>query len=188
MTKLGKIFTTIMMLLSVMFFMAAVMVNATHVDYTEALNDPFYGLKAVAQREQAKKQDLTDAIQKLKDEIVLELASRRSALAALQTQFEQLDFDVKEKEKELATKQTELTQLATTDKDTKDELIKLGQANEETKAQLQQARAERDAQFQKVRQAYSELLKLQGEHKTLQTQYNQMNPSASTELSPSDVR
>ncbi len=54
MTRLGKVFTTILMLLSVTFFVIAVLANLTYVNYTPILNNPDTGLKAVAQRLQTR--------------------------------------------------------------------------------------------------------------------------------------
>ena len=187
MTKLGKIFTTIMMLLSVMFFVAALLANMTYVDYGPILNTPETGLKAVAQKNQARVTALNEQIQKLKQTIEVELASRSAALAALQQQLEQLDFQVRSMEKALDDKQAEVLQLAQTEQSTKDDLIAASQENDKTKTQLAQTRADRDKLFGNFKNSYAELLKLQGDHKTLQTQYNLLNnrPSAS-DNSPSD--
>ncbi len=123
MTKLGKVFTTIMMLLSVMFFLAALLANMTHVDYGPILNTPETGLKAVAQKKQAEVTALTAQIEKLKQTIETELATRTAALAALHMQLEDLDFQVRGMEKALDVKQAEVLQLAQTEQSTKDDVI-----------------------------------------------------------------
>lgn len=184
MTKLGKIFTTIMMLLSVMFFLAALLANMTYVDYVPLLNAPEIGLKAVAQRQQAKVASLNDQIQKLKQTIELELTTRTAALGALQVQLERLDFQVRSMEKALDTKQAEVLQLAQTEQSTKDDLIAASKENERMREEMKQLLADRSKAFANFKNAYAELLKLQGDHKTLQTQYNSLNSTASA--SPSD--
>jgi hypothetical protein len=179
MTQLGKVFTGILMVLSVIFFLAAVMANATHVDYREALNDPTTGLKAVAAREQAKVAELTTLVEQQKEAVVIELSARRAALTSLQTQLEQINFEVQQKEQDLAARQVELTQLAATEQTTQQEVIERSAENERMLAQLTQARQARDAQFAKLVQAYDQYLRLQGEHKTLQLQVEELNTSPS---------
>lgn len=188
MTKLGKIFTTMMMLLSVMFFLAALLANMTYVDYVPLLNTPETGLKAVAQKQQAKVTALNDQIQKLKQTIEVELATRTAALGALQIQLEQLDFQVRGMEKALDAKQAEVLQLAQNEQSTKDDLIASSKENDRAKEDLKQMLADRAKAFTNFKNAYAELLKLQGDHKTLQTQYNLLNQTASatSDNSPSD--
>ncbi len=187
MTKLGKIFTTIMMMLSIMFFLAGLLANMTYVDYVPLLNTPETGLKAVAQAQQARVNALNEQIQKLKQSIEVELASRTAALSALQIQLEQLDFEVRDLEKALDTKQTEVLQLAQAEQSTKDDLIAASAENEKSKAELAQYRADRDKLFTSFKSSYAELLKLQGDHRTLQTQYEMLNkPAGSVDNSPSD--
>ncbi len=184
MTKLGKIFTSIMLMLSVLFFVSALLANLTHVDYGPILNTPETGLKAVATKQQARVSALTEQIQKLKQQIEVELASRTAALAALQIQLEQLDFQVRNMEKALDAKQSEVLQLAQAEQSTKDDLIAASQENDKTKADLEQVRADREKLFASYKNGYSELLKMQGDHKTLQTQYNLLKTPADS--SPSD--
>jgi chromosome segregation ATPase len=187
MTKLGKIFTTIMMLLSVMFFLAALLANMSYVDYGPILNAPEVGLKAVAQKQQARVTALNDQIQKLKQTIEVELASRSAALAALQMQLDVMDNEVRGLEKTLDTRQGEVLTLAQTEQSTKDDLIAASQENDKTKALLAQTRADRNKVFNDFKNAYAELLKLQGDHRTLQTQYNELNkPASASDASPSD--
>lgn len=187
MTKLGKIFTSIMMLLSIMFFLAGLLANMTYVDYVPLLNTPETGLKAVAQKQQARVAALNDQIQKLKQNIEVELASRTAALSALQIQLEQLDFQVRDMEKALDAKQAEVLQLAQTEQSTKDDLIVASKENDQSKAELAQTRADRDKLFASFKSSYAELLRLQGDHKTLETQFSLLNkPTTAGDVSPSD--
>lgn len=188
MTKLGKVLTSIMMFLSIMFFLGALLANMTYVDYVPLLNAPEIGLKAVAQKQQARVTALNDQIQQLKKTIEVELASRTAALGALQIQLEQLDFQVRDLEKALDTKQSEVLQLAQAEQSTKDDLIAASKLNDQTKEELKQTLATRAKAFESFKNAYADLLKLQGDHKTLQTQYNLLNKTASaSDNSPSDA-
>ncbi len=188
MTKLGKVLTSIMMFLSIMFFLGALLANMTYVDYVPLLNAPEIGLKAVAQKQQARVTALNDQIQQLKKTIEVELASRTAALGALQIQLEQLDFQVRDLEKALDTKQSEVLQLAQAEQSTKDDLIAASKLNDQTKEELKQTLATRAKAFESFKNAYADLLKLQGDHKTLQTQYNLLNKTASaSDNSPSDT-
>ncbi len=182
MTKLGKVFTVLVLSMSTLFFVVAIVVNSTHVDYSAALNDPTFGLKAVATREQSRVRELQELVEKQKQAVAVEIAARQSALAALQVQLEQLDFDVQQKQTELAAKQAELTQVAKAEQASQDELVAQSKLNEEARKAMLDAQAQRDASFVKFRDAYGELLKLQGEYKTLQMQVDQMTKSPSNQI------
>lgn len=179
MTKLGKIFTAILLGLSVMFFGVAIVVNATHVDYGDTLNDPTLGLKAIAQREQKRVSELTDMVAKQKEEILIETAARRAALASLQVQMEQLQFELTQKENEYAQKRTELTQTVVTEQASQEEQAARAKDVDAARDAMVVAKKNRDDQFQKLRQAYGQFIQLQGDYKTLQMQADQLTTSPS---------
>lgn len=174
MTLLGKVFIGMVLILSVIFFMSAVMVNATHISYRDMVEDKDDGLKALLAREQSKSRELTELVQKQKDAMAIEQLARRAALSSLQTQLELLISDVSEKEKELAAKQSQLTQLAATEQLTQQELAARTKENEELRAQLVQAREDRNAQFQKFVQTYDQYIRLQGDKDTLEAQAKEL--------------
>ncbi len=96
MTLLGKVFTGLIFLLSVIFFALAVAVNASHINQkTRAAN---FQTKASAAEQ--RNQQLTTTLEELKTELAIEQAARRTALASLQTQYEQAVNDYQSKEAE----------------------------------------------------------------------------------------
>jgi hypothetical protein len=170
MTLLGKIFTGMVLILSVIFFTLSAAVSGSHISYRDLVEDKNTGLKVVLAREQAKSKELTELVERLKDAMAVEQGARRAALSSLQTQLERYISDVAEKEKELAAKQSQLTTLASTEQLTQQELSARTKENEALRNQLVQARGDRDAQYQKFVQTFDQYMRLQGEKKTLEEQ------------------
>ncbi|MGN6134292.1 MAG: hypothetical protein ACTHOU_07295 [Aureliella sp.] len=168
MTLLGKVFIGIVFVLSIVFFTVSLLVNASHINYRDMVEDKNTGLKSQLAREQAKSQELSELVQKQKDAMAVEQLARRSALAALQTQLEMLSSDVSEKEKELSASKSQLTQLAATEQLTQQQLAARTKENEELRNQLVQARQDRDSQYQKFVQTYDQFIRLQGDKETLE--------------------
>ena len=174
MTLLGKVFIGMIAVLSVIFFAFSLMVNASHINYRDMVEDKDTGLKALLTREQAKSRELTELVQKQKDAMAIEQLARRAALSSLQTQLELLIADVSDKEKLLAENQSQLTQLIATEQLTQQELSARSKENEELRLQLVQAREDRNAQFQKFAKTYDEFLRLQGDKDTLEAQSKEL--------------
>ena len=174
MTLLGKVFIGMIAVLSVIFFAFALMVNASHINYRDMVEDKSTGLKAVLAREQAKSRELTELVQKQKDAMAIEQLARRAALSSLQTQLEMLMADVSDKEKQLAESQSQLTQLVATEHLTQQDLAARTKENEELRKQLVQAREDRNAQYQKFVQTYDQYLRLQGDKQTLEAQSKEL--------------
>ena len=101
MTLLGKVFTGLLFLLSVIFFTLAVAVNASHVDYRKLVKDPATGYEARVKKAEEKNKQLTTTLEDTKSELSIEQAARRSALGALQTQIEQRESELAAQEGEL---------------------------------------------------------------------------------------
>ena len=111
MTLIGKIFTVLIFVMSVLFMAFSIMVFATHRNWKEFADNPTpkagkpLGLVQQLARLQAAKKDADDALQRLKTELAQEQAARKAALAALQVRSARAEQD-------LAGKQKELTDLA----------------------------------------------------------------------------
>lgn len=174
MTLLGKVFTSMVLILSVIFFTLAIAVNATHISYRELVENKSTGLKAMLAREQTKSRELVELVQQQKDAMAVEQLARRAALSSLQTELERLISDVSEKEKELAAKQSQLTQLAATEQLTQQELAARTKENEQLRGELVQAREDRNSQYQKFVQTYDQFVRLQGDQKTLEVQSKEL--------------
>lgn len=167
MTFLGRVFTFMVLVLSVIFFVLATIVTSSHIDYRNLVENKDTGFKVQVAREQAKSKELTELVEKLKDSMAVEQVGRRAALSALQTQMERINSELQEKEKLLADKQSQVTILAATEELTQKELGARTKENEELRQQLVSAREDRDTQYQKFVQTYDEFVRLQGEKDTL---------------------
>ncbi|MCC7337067.1 MAG: hypothetical protein IT422_18400 [Pirellulaceae bacterium] len=158
MTLLGKVFTGLIFLLSVIFFSLAVAVNASHINQkTLAVK---YQTEAKAAKD--KNTELTSLLESTKDELAIEQLARRSALGALQTQLGDMKNDLQQKEKQLQDAQAALTQFTSTEKQTQAELKARTDDNELLRKQMVDAREDRNQLFQRLVGAKDQLNRLQG--------------------------
>jgi hypothetical protein len=158
MNLLGKVFTGLIFLLSVIFFSLAVAVNASHINQ-KTLAEKY---QKEAQDFERKNKELTSLLEVAKDELSLEQAARRSALAALQTQLEQKKDELQKKEIELESVQSAHTNLVATEKETQQELKARTDDNELLRKQMVDAREDRNQLFQRLLASKDQLNRLQG--------------------------
>ncbi len=158
MTLLGKVFTGLIFLLSVIFFSLAVAVNASHINQ-KTLADKF---QKDAQTAQQKNTELTNLLETTRDELALEQLARRSALGALQTQLGDMTNDLQKKEKQLQDAQAALTKFTSTEKQTQTELQARTDDNELLRKQLVDAREDRNQLFQRLVGTTDQFNRLQG--------------------------
>lgn len=170
MNLLGKVFTGLIFLLSVIFFSLAVAVNASHI-HQKSEAEKF---KAQATDAENKNRELSRLLEVANDELSLEQAARRSALAALQTQLEQKKDELQKKEIELESVQSAHTMLVSTEKETQQELKARTDENELLRKQLVDARDDRNQQFQRLVAAKDQLNRLQGIHESVLARERQM--------------
>ena len=163
MTLLGKVFTGLVFLLSVIFFSLAVAVNASHINWKEQA-DKF---KKEASDTQARNAQLTSALEEMKTELAIEQYARKSALASLQTQLAQAQGDLQMQEATLADLQSAHTALVQTEQNTQLELKARTSDNELLREQFKQAKEDRNQIFQRLVAAKDEFNRLQGDYKTL---------------------
>ena len=105
MTLLGKIFTLLVLLLSVAFFLVSLIANSSHIDHKK---------KVATYQAQAKKlettvDELKKLIEQLKTASAQEQLARKTALAALQTQLEAARDQLAQANTELNDKAATLT-------------------------------------------------------------------------------
>ncbi len=163
MTLLGKVFTGLIFLLSVIFFSLAVAVNASHINQ-KTLATTF---QAQAKTAQQKNTELTGLLETTKDELAIEQLARRSALGALQTQLGDMKNDLQKKEKQLQDAQAALTQFTSTEKQTQTELQARTDDNELLRKQIVVAREDRNQLFQKLVGTTDQFIQLQGTHQSV---------------------
>ena len=153
MTFLGKIFTVLIFVMSLVFMAFAVAVSATHKNWKVLVtNDTPGSLGLVQQLQIAERnnKDLDVELGRLKAKLAAEEAARRSAISVLQTKFEDVALRLNQKEAELQ------NQLSTQSKAA--EALRTAEANVEAlrnevaglRVEIQTAQRDRDEQFAKV--------------------------------------
>ncbi len=174
MTLLGKVFTGLLFLLSVIFFTLAVAVNASHVDYRKLVKDPANGYEARLKKAELKAQQLTTTLEDTKSELSIEQAARRSALGALQTQIEQRETELAAQEAELTKLLAAHTALVSTEQQTQQDLSARTKDNETLRKQIVDAREDRDQTFGKLTKAIDEKTRLEGMYQSLNERLQQL--------------
>ena len=174
MTLLGKVFTGLLFLLSVIFFTLAVAVNASHVDYRKLVKDPATGFEARLKKAELKSQQLTTTLEETKGELSIEQAARRSALGALQTQIEQRESELAAQEAELTKLLAAHTALVLTEQQTQQDLGARTKDNETLRKQIVDAREDRDQTFGRLTKAIDEKTRLEGMFQSLNERLQQL--------------
>lgn len=170
MTLLGRIFTGLVFLLSVVFFTLAVAVNASHINQKERADT----LAKQAADAQQKNTQLTTALEEMKTELAIEQHARTSALASLQTQLAQTQSELQMQEATLADLQSAHTSLVQTEQATQLELKARTEDNELLRQQFRDAKEDRNQIFQRLVAAKDEYNRLQGDLKTLTERERQL--------------
>ena len=93
MTLLGKSFSVIIMLLSLVFMVLALAVNASHRNWRDVVLGS-NGLKTQIETKATENQQLEASRQRIQANLDRESAARRTALAALQTLQDQLEGEL----------------------------------------------------------------------------------------------
>jgi hypothetical protein len=125
MTLVGKIFTVLIFVMSIVFMAFSMMVFATHRNWKEYVTNPTTGLQTQLRLAQTAKKDADAEITKLKENLKMEMAARTSAIAVLTARNVQLDNLLSAKQKELDDLSANHTQVAAAAKTAQDRLVVL---------------------------------------------------------------
>lgn len=166
MTLLGKVFTGLVFLLSVIFFALSVAVNAQHINQKTLANT----LKTQVTNLTTENNELKGIIQDTKTELAIEQAARRNALAALQSQLDDKQDELEKQETTLANLQSAHTSTVQTLEATQVDLKKQTSDNEDLRKKFVDAKLDRDQIFQRLVAAKDEYNRLQGAMQSLQKQ------------------
>ncbi len=173
MTLLGKSFSVIIMLLSLVFMVLSLAVNASHRNWRDVvLGDN--GYVARIEKFTRENEQLTDAKARIQADLDREQASRRTALAAMQTQQDQLEGELEAalaKNQQLEAKNTELSQL---DRARAEELQKLTEETKVLRKGLRDEQAKRDQLFAETLDLTNKMNVLRGDKQTLQLRLDSM--------------
>lgn len=194
MTLLGKIFTVLIFIMSVVFFAFSVVVYATHKNWkmtaTNAKPDEKFGLGLKEQVEQARtnNKQLRQELAALQNELAKERAARRQALAVLQSKLTQYMQQLVQKETELTTLQAANGAAVQELKATQDTMARLTDEVNVLRTKIRDAEVDRDTQFASVVALTDNLNQLQGVHSRLNERRDQLVVEVSRYKKQLDVR
>lgn len=175
MTLLGKIFTVLIFIMSILFMGFSVMVYATHKNWKviatnprQGGNDKFpLGLKFQIEDARARNRAATQQMEELRNELAKERAARRSALAVLQTQVTQKSQQLDESLRNYATLQSANQAAVQELKSTQETMARLTDEVTSLRTKVREAEVDRDTQFASVVKLTDDLHQLQGVHTRL---------------------
>ena len=173
MTLVGKIFTVLVLVMSIAFMMLAVFVFATHRNWRDMVIEP-EGLKAQIEALAKTNTELRIEISRGKDHIAREQAARRFALAAGQAKLEQLDAALQQREKEYADLQAAHGTIVETLERNQTMLQSLTTQNEVLRTDIRAAQLERDQFFNQVVTLTDDVNRMEGNSRTLQEQHDML--------------
>lgn len=164
MTLVGKIFTFLILVMSVAFLMLAATVFATHVNWRDKVmgSGDAKGLKAQVEEVSDTNRRLREEIERANDRLALEQASRAYALAGLQTKLQQAVTELQVKEKQFAELQAANGTAVTTLETNSESLKKISDENALLRTDLRTAEQARDEKFNQVVQLTDKLNEMEG--------------------------
>lgn len=162
MTLLGKWFTAFTCVLSIVFMILALVVNATHRNWRDVVLDPSNGLKKRIEVVEQTNTQLRDSRERIQLALDREQASRRTALAALQTQADQLSQQLQEATARVATLEAKNTELSQLDRSRAEELQRLTEETRKLRDQIRTEQEDRDTLFAETLDLTDQMNKLRG--------------------------
>jgi len=164
MTLVGKMFTFLILVMSVAFLMLAVTVFATHRNWREVVMGGAAGpgLKAQVEEITDVNRRLHEELERSADRLAIEQASRAYALAALQTRLEQAEQALRQREREYAELQAAHGTMVTALESNEEILKKVTEEITQLRVDLREAEQARDEKFGQVVQLTDKLNELEG--------------------------
>lgn len=181
MTLLGKSFTAVILILSAVFMVLALAVNASHRNWRDVVltgvsGQP--GLKAQIESTTRTNEQLRDARQRTLASLDREQAARRTALAALQTQLDQLRSDLQNSESEVERLGAQVSVLSQTDLSRAEELERLTAENARLRTSVRTEQQDRDLLFTQTLELTDQMNKLRGFKQQLEERNRQLMAQA----------
>ncbi|MFK8113098.1 MAG: hypothetical protein AB8B91_12900 [Rubripirellula sp.] len=177
MTLLGKSFSAIILILSAVFMVLALAVNASHRNWRDVVltgvnGQPGYKAQIESMSRQA--DSLRDAAVRTRSALDREQASRRTALAALQTQLDQLRTDLQASESRTQQLKSQNNELTQTDRSRAQELSRQTAENIKLRTQIRTEQQDRDKLFTQTLELTDEMNTLRGFKLQLQERNKQL--------------
>lgn len=177
MTLLGKSFTAIILILSAIFMVLALAVNASHRNWRDVVltgvgGQP--GLKAQIEATTRENNQLRDSAARTQSALDREQAARRTALAALQTQLDQLRTALQSSEAQVQQQTAQITELVQTDRARAEELDQLTDDNVKLREKVRTEQQDRDKLFTQTLELTDQMNKLRGFKNALEERNKQL--------------
>ncbi len=122
MTFIGKVFTFIVLLQSVVFFILAAFINAKHINYRDVVENKQNGLRVQLEKEKSQVTQLKELVERRNNELATEQLARRMHVSTLETALAQKSQELVAKEQQLADEQAKTTLFETKISDSDQEL------------------------------------------------------------------
>ncbi len=188
MTLLGKIFTLLIFIMSLVFMTFSVMVYATHRNWKiAALNPPpgedghnaaalngKAGLKHQVEDKERTIEGLNAELQALISELERERVARRMAIQNLETKNLAVQDELDTERKQLEAKEAENSQLLEEAKTARDQLADLTKTVSDLEADIKEAREKRDSEFNRVVALNDKLHQNEGVRRRLEERRDQL--------------
>ena len=156
MNLLGKVFTVLILLMSVSFLMLAVVVYATHTNWKKLVDNasPGAGEKLGYVQQVREKDALIERLRgeqsRLKNALAREQAARRYALAALQSKLTNVDTALESEQKKAEESLTRATEQAAELKVALNEVDRLAKEVNQLRTDVLSAKKDRDEAFNDI--------------------------------------
>lgn len=177
MTLLGKSFTALILILSAVFMVLALAVNASHRNWRDVVltgvnGQP--GLKSQIESTTRVNEQLRDSQARTQAQLDREQAARRTALAALQTQLDQLKSDLQQSEASVQKLTAQVQELTQIDRSRAEELERLTGENAELRTSVRTEQQDRDQLFTQTLELTDQMNKLRGFKQQLEERNSQL--------------
>ncbi len=173
MTLLGKAFTVVIFLLSAVFMVLALAVNASHRNWRDVvLGDN--GLKNDIENIRRVNEQLRDSKARIEADLGREQAARRTALAALQTQVDTLQDKLETSENEVVSLRSDNSTLVQLDESRAAELQRLTDSNIALRDQIRTEQQDRDTLFTETLTLTDQMNTLRGFKQELEVRNQQL--------------
>ena len=173
MTLLGKAFTVVIFLLSAVFMVLALAVNASHRNWRDVvLGDN--GLKNEIEKISRVNEQLRDSKDRIQADLDREQAARRTALAALQTQVDTVQDQLETSENEVVSLRSDNSTLVQLDESRAGELQRLTDSNIALRDQIRTEQQDRDTLFTETLTLTDQMNTLRGFKQELEVRNQQL--------------
>ena len=150
MNLVGKIFVVVIFVMSLVFMTEAMLVYAMHRNYREEIFKPQTGLADKLKTAQAEKKELTDQLDKLKQEVAAEKSARVQAVAKVENERDVQKQARKELETSLAQLENDKRLAVAAMNATQKNATDFRQQLDKLRTEVLQSQQDRDAHFKKV--------------------------------------